>query len=167
VRIVAIIQARLTSTRFPNKVMQTVGGKTLVKRVWEAAKGSQLVDKVVVAWPEGFPQLAENDVLGRFRFVAEREKAEVIVRLTADCPLLTSEIIDEAICQFNVTHASYYCNRGVQPDGFDVQVFRRHVLYDPYMTDKEHVIHAAGYATSPKFSVDTLEDLHRVRMYAR
>jgi glutamate-1-semialdehyde 2,1-aminomutase len=165
-KIVVVIQARLTSTRFPNKVMQTVGGKTLVKRLWDAAKGS-FADQVVVAWPEGFPELDENDVLGRFQKIALRTGATHIVRLTADCPLITSQIINEAIRTLLKSNLTYYCNRGNYSDGFDVQVMRTEHLWNPLKTDREHVIKSEGWPTEPKYSVDTKEDLERVRQYAR
>ncbi len=167
-RIVAIIQARLTSTRFPNKVMQTVGGKTLIKRLWDAATAS-MVDKVVVAWPEGFPELDENNVLGRFQQIAIRDRADVLVRLTSDCPLITSQHINEAIRAFNILGAPYYCNRVTRQDGFDIQVFSRGVLFDDQINDREHVIKPRKWLTDglPKLSVDTKADLERVRAYAR
>lgn len=166
-RIVAVIQARLTSTRFPNKVMQTVGGKTLIKRLWDAAKGS-IVDKVVVAWPEGFPELDENNVLGRFQIIAKREQADVIVRLTADCPLVTTKHINEAIRSYNIWGEPYYCNRVMYQDGFDVQVFNRGVLFDERINDREHVLKPRQWPTDmmAKLSVDTQADLARVRLYA-
>lgn len=166
-RIVAIIQARLTSTRFPNKVMQIVGGKTILRRLWDAAQDS-MVDRVIVAWPEGFPELDENDVLGRFQKIAQREHADVIVRLTSDCPLITTKHIDEAIRSYNIWGVPYFCNRIAYQDGLDVQVFNRGVLFDETMTDREHVIKPQKWPTDlmPKLSVDTKADLERVRKYA-
>ena len=165
-----IIQARLTSTRFPNKVMATVQGKTLLKRVWDAAKAS-IVDKVIVAWPERYPDLDQNNVLERFRRISNEFPSKYIVRLTADCPLLTKDIINEAIRTFVLrkeqypgTH--YYCNRDRRPDGYDVQIMSHHMLHASYATHKEHVITPDMYQTPNKYhSVDTIEDLARVRAY--
>lgn len=152
-----IIQARLGSTRFPNKVMQTVGGVPMVKRVWLAAKGSW-ADKVVVAWPERYPDLDENNVLERFRRISQEFPSKYIIRLTSDCPLLTSKDINDAIMKFNTATAPYYSNH---MDGHDVQVFHPHV-----MNHREHVI--ADFTTpSTGLSVNTKEDLERVRHYAR
>lgn len=152
----AIIQARIGSTRFPNKVMQTVGGKTLVKRVWEAAKGCHLIDKVVVAWPERYPDLDENDVMGRFQRLVDEFKPMYVVRLTSDCPLITSAHIYLAILNFENNAFPYYSNH---KDGFDVQVFSPSL-----MNHKEHVI--ADFTTpNTGLSVNTREDLERVRAY--
>jgi spore coat polysaccharide biosynthesis protein SpsF len=164
-RVVCIIQARLTSTRFPRKVLEKINGKSMIARVCEAARNSQLVDKVVVAWAHKFPHLDENDVLGRFREVAVRENADVVVRLTSDCPLLSPWVIDDAIARFiSISEGDglYYSNRDRLQDGFDVQVLHKDLLNDEEFTDKEHVV-----KPPLKLSVDTPEDLERVRNYAR
>lgn len=162
-----MIQARLTSTRFPEKVLCTVNGRTLIKRIWDAAKGSW-ADKVVVAWPERYPDLDENDVRERFRRISIEFPSKYIIRLTSDCPLLTSEIINEAINEFHKAGAVYYSNRDRHPDGFDVQIFTSFMLHRDYATHKEHVIQPHKNATPDKFlSVDTPYDLERVRAWAK
>ena len=157
----AIIQARLDSTRFPNKVMQTVNGKSMVKRVWEAAKYS-FADKTVVAWPERYPELDQNDVLGRFQFISQEFPSKYIIRLTADCPLLSCKDINDAIREHTRTQVDYYNNNR---DGFDVQIFPTDWLYDPDITHKEHVLSFG--ANVGGLSVNTPYDLLRVRNYAR
>jgi spore coat polysaccharide biosynthesis protein SpsF (cytidylyltransferase family) len=172
IRYLAIIQARLTSTRLPGKVLMEVGGIPIVKRVWLAAKGSK-ADKTVVAWPERYPDLDQNNVLERFRRISREFPSKYIIRLTADCPLLTSEIINEAIDVFETrlkTEAGtqYYCNRDVFPDGFDVQIFTTHLLHNNYATHKEHVIQPEAHTTPDKYlSVDTKIDLERVREWIK
>ncbi len=169
VKYLCIIQARLDSTRFPGKVLQLVNGKTLIKRVWEAAKGSK-ASKVIVAWPERYPDLDQNDVRERFRRISQEFPSKYIIRLTSDCPLLTSAIIDEAIGEFERGTYTYYCNRELYPDGFDVQIFTSFMLHRDYNTHKEHVImpRSTPNPTPDHFlSVDTPADLERVRHYAR
>ena len=157
-KVVCIIQARFTSTRFPFKVLQKVGGKSIIARVCEAARDAKLVNKVVVAWAHKFPFLDENDVLGRFREVVTRERPDIVVRLTSDCPLLTSVWIDNAIAQFRNDNSSYFSNH---KDGFDVQVFYPYMLWST-TTHKEHVF--ADFDTvSTGLSVNTPEDLAKVR----
>lgn len=162
-----IIQARLGSTRFPGKVLQTVNGKTLVKRIWDAANGSW-ADKVIVAWPERYPDLDQNNVLERFRRISNEFPSKYIIRLTADCPLLTSGIINDAINRFHkLGNGVYYSNRDKYPDGFDVQIFTTFMLHRDYATHKEHVIAPHPNPTDNKFlSVDTKEDLEKVRKWA-
>lgn len=167
VEFLCIIQARLGSTRFPGKILQTVNGRTLIKRVWDAAKGSK-ADKVIVAWPERYPDLDQNDVCERFRRISKEFPSKNIVRLTSDCPLLTSKIINEAIDVFKDGNNTYYCNRDKYQDGFDVQVFTTFMLHRNYATDREHVIRPFEHPTPPKYlSVDTPEDLKKVREYAK
>src|SRR5258708_1546032 len=125
-----IIQARLESTRLPNKVMQMVGDRTMLKRVWDAAKGSW-ANKVVVAWPERYPDLDQNNVLERFKRISNEFPCKYIIRLTSDCPLITSEDINIAMTCFIYP---YYSNR---KDGHDVQIFTRSYLYDSLRTSRE------------------------------
>jgi spore coat polysaccharide biosynthesis protein SpsF len=160
VKIVCVIQARLTSTRLPRKVLEKVKGESIISRVCRAARGSK-ADKVVVAWAHKFPHLDETDVLGRYKEIAEREKADVVVRITSDCPLLTHQIVNHAIDRYLELRPTVYCNRDEgYRDGFDVQVFHAGLLKCSGWTDKEHVI-----AQPMKLSVDTAEDLERVRAY--
>lgn len=147
--------------------MQTVNGRTLIKRVFDAAKGSW-ADKVVVAWPERYPDLDENNVLERFRRISNEFPSKYIIRLTADCPLLTTTHINDAINTFFARGRFYYVNRDTEQDGFDVQIFPVHMLQGSYATHKEHVITPDVHPTPAKYlSVDTPEDLKRVRHYAR
>lgn len=154
-----VIQARLTSKRFPNKVMQTVGGKTMLRRVWDAAKGSR-VDKIVVAWPERWPDIEEGDMYTKMCLLVQEFKPKYLVRLTADCPLLESKHINEAISLFEQQELDYY-NNG--KDGYDVQVFKPTFMYQH--PNKEHVLQVAyNYGG---YSVNTKEDLKRIRSIAR
>lgn len=153
-----LIQARLYSTRLPGKCLMTVGGVPMVRRVWDAAKGCRLIDKVVVAWPERYPDLDENNVLERFTRLSREFPSWNIIRLTADCPLLTSRDINNAVLVFQREFPPYYSNHS---DGHDVQVFASWMLQTK-QAHKEHVI--ADFNTpSTGLSVNTREDLERVR----
>lgn len=110
----AIIQARLESTRFPGKVLAEVAGKPLLLRVIERVKEAKLVDRVVVATPRNggatikghcdewgcecmvMPQ-PEDDVLARFVAVAEKCDADLVVRVCGDNPMINPRGIDELI----------------------------------------------------------------------
>jgi CMP-N-acetylneuraminic acid synthetase len=136
--------------------MQTVGGIPMVKRVWLAAKDCKEIEQVVVAWPERYPDLDESNVLERFRRIALETGAGVIVRLTADCPLLTPWDISEAFSHYwGVYHSNHR-------DGHDVQIIPYSVLMDNSITHREHVIN--DMETKPTgLSVNTKADLKRVR----
>ena len=112
-RTIAIIQARMSSTRLPGKVLREIAGEPMLARVIERAKRAKLVDEVVLATttdPSDDP-VAEfcaergynvtrgslNDVLDRYYQAAKQYDADVIVRLTADCPVLDPDVVDETI----------------------------------------------------------------------
>ena len=160
-RTVAIIQARMGSTRFPGKVMAMLAGKTVIQRVIERAERLN-VDDIVVATTDreedhvlierpkdGALRFAwngdPNDVLGRYVACAKDRRADRIVRITADCPLLDPDVgnrIIEALTP-NVDYASNVIERRY-PKGWDVEALWSDVLFRlDRMTlprgDREHV----------------------------
>lgn len=141
--------------------MHTINGVPIVKMVWLAAKNSW-ADKVIVAWPERFPELDENNVLGRFKILNKEFNPKHIIRLTADCPLITSRDINEAILVYNKSKKPYYNNR---QDGKDVQIFKASLLDDPKFTHTEHVIN--DVPNKGGLSVDTELDIALVRKIAK
>ncbi len=112
-RTIAIIQARMSSTRLPGKVLLDIAGEPMLARVIERAKRAKLVDDVVLATTTdpsddpvaefcaergyNFTRGSLNDVLDRYYQAAKEYDADVIVRLTADCPVLDPDIVDETI----------------------------------------------------------------------
>ena len=112
-RTIAIIQARMSSTRLPGKVLREIAGEPMLARVIERARRAKLVDEVVLATTTdpsddpvaefcaergyNFTRGSLNDVLDRYYQAAKEYKAEVIVRLTADCPVLDPDVVDETI----------------------------------------------------------------------
>lgn len=175
-KVVAIIQARLGSTRLPGKVLMDIGGKTALQWIVDAASAASLVGQVVVATPDIKLFYHCRDVLGvlgpednvleRFKRAAEQTGAMKIVRLTADCPFVDSDIIDECI-QTN------RCAVDEWPDGMDVQVFDASWLP---MGDREHIIPVhnnlpqlpcpAGNLRHIRLTLDTAADLARLRAIA-
>jgi glutamate-1-semialdehyde 2,1-aminomutase len=89
---------------------------------------------------------SEKDVLSRYFEASEAFKADVIIRITSDCPFIDPELIDDAISRLMLENAEYYCNQEpfVFPDGMDVDVFTRNVLVRAQLEatsqyDREHV----------------------------
>lgn len=173
-----VIQARVNSTRLPGKALMNVGGIPIVKRLWNAAKEAQQSVgndrvKVVVAWPERYPEISENNVLGRFILLSDEFPTTHIIRLTADCPLIEAKHIIEMIHigdrmdHWNGRATTYYMdNRAKYPDGYDIQLFEKRILVDPTMNHREHVIdpkYVTKNTIPGHLSVDTLEDLQRLR----
>jgi len=188
--IVAIVQARTGSTRLPNKVMLPIAGKPMVQHVIEAAKKAKLVDKVVLATTHDLAdddlgkiglkcgaevvRGAHDDVLDRFYSCAIMYNADLIVRLTGDCPLLCPSMID-LIIAIAKTDGWDYIGTPNSPDGLDIEVFTLRFLEDAWRhsLEREHVTtfmqrsnwktYKWTYLNSLKMSIDTKEDLEYVR----
>ena len=139
---IAIVQARVGSTRLPNKVMRKILGTPMIEILLKRLKKSKLVDQIVVATPVdkknenlikhveklGFicMQGSEGDVLDRYLKTAEKMNAGTIVRITGDCPLVDPVVVDECINGFIKSGVDYYSNTipPTFPDGLDVEVFK-------------------------------------------
>jgi spore coat polysaccharide biosynthesis protein SpsF (cytidylyltransferase family) len=145
-RVVAVVLARLGSSRFPRKVLAHLAGKPLLLHVVEAACGAQLVDAVVLATSDGErdDELAafaadygiavwrgsEADVLARFAAAARHLDADAAVRLTVDNPLVTGGLIDRTVAHHLLCDADYTGNflTPAQPDGLEVEVVARRAI---------------------------------------
>jgi spore coat polysaccharide biosynthesis protein SpsF len=140
-KIVAIIQARMGSTRLPGKVLMDLEGATVLARVLARAKRAVTINQVVVATSDlpaddviigECKRLAatvfrgdENDVLDRYYRAAQFSKADVVVRITADCPLLDPEVTDHTVSEFLDQRPDYASNALIRtyPRGLDTEVF--------------------------------------------
>ena len=212
-KVVAIVQARLGSTRLPRKALAPLNERILLAHVMERAHAIRGVSEVVLTMPltdsdlesehwrqlvqaEGradgigmptshFSHLPVEDVLGRFAYVAEVFRADVIMRLTGDCPLLDPGICAETLGLFFASGADFASNdtlRSGYPDGTDCQVFTRALLERAHLdatdpADREHVcpwmirqpdvkqvmLRSAVDYSALKLSVDDASDLARVR----
>ena len=129
------------SSRLPGKTIADVAGCPLLLRVVERVRSARRVDKVVVATTdqpsddpiaalcqrEGIPFFrgSEDDVLDRFYRTAEANRADIAVRITADCPLIDPAVIDKVIARFQAADCDYVSNifRYTYPDGLDTEVF--------------------------------------------
>lgn len=161
-KVVAIVQARMGSTRLPNKVMMPIRGVPLVELLLLRLSKSQEIDQIVLATSTnesnqalvthvtdlGYPcvQGSEDNVLDRFVQTARAHKADVVIRITGDCPLVDSDLVDESIRQFKQSKADYYSNTLIPtyPDGLDVEVFTFSALEKAWKQtesafDREHV----------------------------
>lgn len=110
---VAIIQARMASSRLPDKVLLDIGGEPMLARVYQRTQRARWVDQVVVATTTDpgddpitelcaartYPYVrgSTTDVLDRYYQAARKFDADVIVRITADCPLIDPEVIDVTV----------------------------------------------------------------------
>jgi spore coat polysaccharide biosynthesis protein SpsF (cytidylyltransferase family) len=188
-RVVAIVQARMGSSRFPAKSLADIAGRPLLGRVLDRVRVAELVDEVVIATTraadddviaafakeEGVVCVRgpEYDVLARFEQAAASASAEIIVRVTADDPFKDPEVIDLVLSRLLGAGAEYASNtlRPTYPLGIDIEAFTANSLAraaaearDAY--DREHV---TPYLTArpEEFlleSVELEEDRSSVRM---
>jgi spore coat polysaccharide biosynthesis protein SpsF (cytidylyltransferase family) len=159
--ILAIIQARMGSTRLPGKVLKPFGDTTVIRYMLERVEQSKLIDLTVIATStnqendvlinhlEDYETYRgdENNVLSRFYEVAQRYHPNLVVRLTADCPFIDPQLIDQTIQQTIDADADYgsNVNPATYPDGIDVEVFTYEALETAAQQatsefDLEHVI---------------------------
>lgn len=198
-----IIQARMGSTRLPGKVLMSISGKPMVQHVLDRLSFAKKIDVIILAIPNTkendvleefakennimYVRGSEEDVLGRYYKAAEKFKIDVIVRITADCPLIDPEIVDLVVEKHLISGADYTSNnlKRTFPLGLDMQVFNFDVLERAHKEakntfDKEHVVpyihqrpdifklesvEAKGALKRPelRLTVDTEEDLQAVR----
>lgn len=159
---VAIIQARMGSTRLPGKVLNMLGGRTVLAHVVARAERIPAIDKVCCAIPDSAENDAladsaralgalvhrgsEHDVLSRYHGAAVTADADVVVRITSDCPFLDWQVSGAVLARFLEGGVDYCSNLEPRswPKGYDTEVFSRAALEranaearEPY--DREHV----------------------------
>jgi len=157
-RVVAIVQARMRSERLPGKVLADIGGSPVLEHVLRRVRRAARLDDVWVACSTvidddplvpvvercgaGLFRGDEHDVLGRFAGAARAARAGVVVRITADCPMIDPGIIDAVIDLFGRSEVDFASNTLQRsfPDGLDVEVFSRaaldradHEAQDPFL----------------------------------
>lgn len=198
--VVAIVQARMTSTRLPGKVMMEVLGRPLLgyelERVARARSVTRIVvatttnatDDPVVRYTEslgfGVWRGPEDDVLERYHAAAEAFGAEVVVRLTADCPLIDPVVVDRVIDALGDNdYVSNFIERRTFPRGLDAEAFTRQALekawsgaktppehehVTPYLYNHPELFRLKGVFNETdlshhRWTVDTTEDFSLIR----
>lgn len=161
-KVLTLLQARTGSTRLPGKVLRPLLGRPMILRQIERLQRASLIGTLclVTSTDSSDDELAEcvsqagvavfrgslNDVLDRFYQASRQYDADIVVRLTGDCPLADPAIIDAAIRRFMDTDVDYLsnCLPPTYPDGLDVEVFRQSALEDAWLhadlpSQREHV----------------------------
>jgi glutamate-1-semialdehyde aminotransferase/spore coat polysaccharide biosynthesis protein SpsF (cytidylyltransferase family) len=160
--ILAVLQARFTSSRLPGKVLKNILGKPMLLQQIERVKLARKIDRLVVATSNDKTDdpiekmCRENDVmcfrgslddvLDRFYQAASSYKPDHVVRLTGDCPLIDPTIVDQVI-NHHLHQGSDYASNAIEatyPDGLDVEVFRFDILKQAWSeaklpSQREHV----------------------------
>ncbi len=145
-KIVATIEARMTSTRLPGKTLKPILGKPMLELLVERLCRAKYVDEVVIATTidssdDAIEALAKKigvgiyrgsmeDVLDRVLQAALAYNADLLVEMTGDCPLLDPDVVDLAIATFQNGHYDYVSNvvERTYPRGLDTQVYPTQVL---------------------------------------
>jgi len=176
--VVAIIQARMGSSRLPGKSLAEIEKRPMLWHVIQRVKRASLIDRVAVATSTSPADDAietmcrendvscyrgsENDVLDRFYSAACGEKASQVVRITADCPLIDPEVIDRVVRRFQGGDLDYASNAMVRsyPDGLDTEIFSFSALERAWReasksSEREHV---TPYLRSGKFRTANVEN---------
>lgn len=182
----AIIQARLTSTRFPRKILEKINGIPVLEHVVNRVHLSKTINKVILACPHS-PEACLNeeifigsefDVLDRYYQCAKKHDLTVIVRITSDCPLVPPSEIDRVVNRLLERDTHYVYNFPNVPDGWDVEAFTFHGLEKAWnesksLEDRQHVTAYMKrdeslnpiHLEAPKLSLDTAQDLERIKEY--
>ncbi len=199
-KIVAVVQARMGSSRLPGKVMMDLHGSTVIEVLLKRLSRSKLIDEIIVATSiesnnkvliEHIETLgyrvcvgSESDVLRRYVEAAEGAKADIVIRVTGDCPLIDPDLVDEFIEKFLNSDVDYLSDEDPPtfPDGLDTEVFsiealqqadrdavsdfeREHVT--PYLKKNASIRRdrhcAPSNESSRRWTVDELADLTVVR----
>ena len=201
-RVVVIVQARMGSSRLPGKVLMDLHGRPLLERQIERLRRSRTVDAIVIATSthardDAIAEVAErvgvgvfrgpeDDVLARYVGAADAFQADVVVRGTADCPLVDPEVLDRCVERLLEDDDLDYVSNTLQrtyPRGLDVEVLRRSVLERAHheATDPGDREHVTGFIwrqperfrlanvvdcedrSALRWTVDTQDDLDVVR----
>lgn len=164
-KVTAIIQARLGSSRLPGKVLKSIAGEPMLGRVVQRASAATCIDEIIVATTlsntdDPIEQLCrkkgwlsfrgnEQDVLDRYFQTAKNYSSKVIVRITSDCPLLDPGIVDMVVTRFldlypDVDYVSNTYPKYTFPRGLDVEIMSKEALVRAWEDDidprtREHV----------------------------
>lgn len=198
---VAIVQARIGSTRLPGKVLMCIGGETTLGRVVRRLSRAKLITEVTIATTDSPADDAivseanrlgvrcfcgsEQDVLARYLGAAEEFEAEVIVRVTSDCPLIDAGVADQVLQDFFQARVDFAYNDVEHsfPRGLDVEALSREALHKAAeiaerQYHREHVtpifyespdlfrvaiVHAEKDYSRYRWTLDTSDDLQLIR----
>ncbi len=182
-KVVAIVQARMGSSRLPGKILKSLGNSVVLDFLLKRLGKSAIIDEIIVATTESkeddqvvalfandavkVHRGSENDVLQRYQNAADESNADIIVRITGDCPFVDSELVDDCVNRLLDRDLDYIsnCNNSSNPlpDGFDVEVFTSKsfkLINKLSITPayREHV--TFGYFKTGLFNIETINYEH-------
>jgi glutamate-1-semialdehyde 2,1-aminomutase len=185
-KILIIVQARQSSVRFPNKIFQFIENNSILDILIHRLKKVKLEKEIIFAIPENSKndELArwaynndivtfrgsESDVLSRFYYASLKNEINTVVRITADCPLIDFELIEQCVKNFKLGKFDYYRTSEKFPDGLDVEVFSKSALVEAFFNsvspfDREHVTpYIRGNSKFLTGNLDLSKDYSKVRV---
>lgn len=186
-KIVAIVQARMGSTRLPGKVLKKIVGIPAIEILLNRLSRSELINEICIATSYncendqlqyvieklGYRVIrgSENDVLQRVRDAAEATSADIVVRITGDCPVVDPKLVDQVINMYLRANVDYASNIDPPsfPDGLDVEVFSRQSLEAANLNakldfDREHVTPFIRNGNFTKLNLKNVRDTSRMRL---
>jgi spore coat polysaccharide biosynthesis protein SpsF len=161
-KVSAIIEARMTSSRLPGKVLMEINKKPVLWYLIRRLKKIKKINNIILATTTNkeddelvnlakknkikFYRGSEHDVMQRVLFAARKFKTDIIVSITGDCPIIDYNLVSQCLNSFLKNNVDYLSNSNIRsyPDGMDVQVYNYQALRKSYsltrsMVDKEHV----------------------------
>lgn len=192
-KVVCLVQARVGSTRLPGKILKEICGKTILHHEIDRLKKCKEIDEIVIATTDKedddkivneakklsvkYFRGSENDVLSRFYYSAKENNADIIVRVTSDCPCIDFEILDKMLIYFKDKYkekqVDYLSNtiKRTYPRGYDIEIFTFSALEKSYINaekeyEREHVTPYIYDKTNNflKLSFENTEDYSKYRV---
>lgn len=192
-KVVCLVQARVGSTRLPGKVLKEICGKNILHHEIDRLKKCKEIDEIVIATTDKedddkivneakklsvkYFRGSENDVLSRFYYAAKENNADIVVRVTSDCPCIDFEILDKMLLYFKEKYkekqVDYLSNtiKRTYPRGYDIEIFTFSALEKSYINakkeyEREHVTPYIYDKTNNflKLSFENTEDYSKYRV---
>ena len=184
-QIACIVQARMSSTRLPGKVLFKLAGKSVLGHVVERLSFCKTFNKVIIATStdQADNSIAEwckvnhlscyrgslNDVLDRYYKAANYFNLDSVIRITADCPLIDPFIVDNVVNGFKSGDYDAFSLAGEFPDGLDCQVFSKSALKNAWEnaklpSEREHVGIYIEKTNSEKFKIGNIKPFRNLSL---
>ncbi|MGL4874552.1 MAG: cytidylyltransferase domain-containing protein [Clostridium sp.] len=165
-KVVCVVQARMSSSRLPGKVLMKIEGVSILEHIIRRLKKSEEIDEIIIATTENkeddkIEELVRNldtkifrgnlfNVLERYYFAVRERSEKILIRITGDCPCVDYKLIDDMVRAFKeeyIQNRIEYMNNTFEnnyPRGYDVEIFTKKALEKAYYNaekdyEKEHV----------------------------
>lgn len=184
-RVVVVVQARMGSSRLPGKVLKKICNKTVLGHLLERIKQCKMIDEIIVAtttsesdnkiveealaYQTKIIRGSEEDVLSRYYLAAVETNAEIVVRITSDCPLFDPYLLESGLEKYLTLR--YDIVRlgadGFFPRGFDLEIFHIRLLIEAYKNaDKNYQReHVTPYIYENYSNILSIESEEKLSMY--